>query len=510
MNSASISEQAIDALAEIYAAQGYAPPPEEHRVKYVPFRPNLNPVQGECYDGIRTHLYNCLHGPRYSGKSIGGIQALVEHCRENINALGLIIVLTGRQGEEGGCWFKLNNMVLPEWKHGCGLQYTEPKTNKYKDVFIWISNRHGGWSRVVLLSMPFEGFVADRIKGMEPTFILVDEAQTLESATYFNSIVQQLGRNAHVKHQPIVYCCNPAGPSHWLYQRFFIFPYDEETGKFNKDYFVKQVPLGDNLKNVPQEYIRRLVEATKHDDTERRRMLLGEWIDAPTGESLFKNDYSDELHLRGDILRGIGFLPIKGVPIVTGWDLGAAHTSIHFQQILATKDRIRWIVFDEINCVDQYLAYPRLVPKVLERMEYWKKMVGYDFQFIHVSDNSAFNQFRATTGSFDVHDIEKLSQKKIKLVECPKGPHSVEARVRITKEKLHDIDLLISGACPKTREMFLNLEMDEDNPMKPKRSRFLHPMDSLTYPHLFYNVRKVPNGEEKPVEPQYYSVGQAA
>lgn len=504
---ATLSDQAVDALADIYAEQGYAPPPEEHRIKYVPFRPSMNLVQGECYDGIKTHLYNLLHGPRYTGKTIGGVDALVDHCRENFNALALIIVLTGRQGEEGGVWFKLNHMILPEWKAGCGISYTEPKTNKYKDVFIWISNRHGGWSRVVLLSMPFEGFVADRIKGMEPTFILVDEAQTLQSHTYFDSIVQQLGRNPHVKHQPIVYCCNPDGPSHWLYKRFFIFPYDEKTGRWNKDYFVKQVPIKDNIRNVPPEYLRRLMEATKHDDTEYRRMILGEWCDAPTGEALFKKEYSDSLHLRGDTARSIGFLPIKGVPVTTGFDLGAAHTSIHFQQIIAAKDRIRWLVFDELNYVDQYLPYPRLVPKILDRMAYWKQLAGYDFQFKHISDNSAFNQWRSTTGSFDVQDIERLSAGKIELVECPKGPHSVEARVRITKEKLHEVNLLISGLCVKTREMFLNLEMDKDNAMKPKRSRFLHPFDSLTYPHLYYNVRKNPALEEKRLEPQYYAIG---
>lgn len=387
------------------------------------------------------------------------------------------------------------------------MEFTEPKLTKHKDTYVWVSNRHGGWSRIVLLSMPFEGFVADRIKGMEPTFILVDEAQTLESDTYFSSIVQQLGRAIHVHHQPIVYCCNPAGPSHWLYKRFFVYPYDDKTGKWNKDYFVKQVPIKDNLKNIPAEYLRRVIEATRHDDIERRRMLEGEWIDKPTGEALFKDDYNDAAHLRGDLVKGIGFMPIKGIPIVLGWDLGAAHTSIHFQQVIATKDSIDWLVFDEMNYVDQYMSYPRLVPKVLERMKYWNDLSGYEFQFQHVSDNSAFNQYRSTTGSFDVQDIEKLSGGKIKLLECPKGPHSVEARVRITKEKLHEGKLRISAACFKTREMFLNLEMDKDNPMKPKRSRFLHPMDSLTYPHLYYSARGITASEKKPVKPEYYAVG---
>lgn len=507
----------IDALAHFWDDDD--PVPEKHQVLYKPFRPQLNPVQGDCYDAIRIHLYNLLHGPRFSGKTVGGVHALIEHCRENFNARAIIIVLTGRQGEEGGVWHKLNHTALPEWRDGCGIAFTEPKTNKYKDLFIWISNRYGSWSKVVMLSMPFEGFVADRIKGMEPTFILVDEAQTLQSDTYFSSIVQQLGRDVKIKHQPIVYCCNPDGPSHWLYKRFFIYPVDDKTGKWNKDYFVKAVPLSDNARHVPEAYIRRLIETTRNNDTEYRRMVLGEWVDAPEGDAIFREDFNETLHMRGNFIKNEGILPVKGIPIVGSWDLGAAHSSIHFQQCVATKDKMFWPVFDELNYVDQYMPYWRLVPKLIQRMQYWCERIGTPFQFMHISDDSAFNQFRATTGSFDHLDVRNLSRDYvmknnledrfvINMLAAPKGAHSVETRVRAEKERLQQGERLVSAMCYKTKEMYLRLEEDKDNRMKPKRSRFLHPFDSVTYaPHFFNSRGRVPRLEVGEVQPQTYKIG---
>jgi hypothetical protein len=518
-----VSDQVIDTMAGLYEAEGYGPEPAEHRISYQPFRPALNPIQAQCYDGIRTHLFCCLHGARYTGKTFAGIHALIEHCRENRNARALVIVLTGRQGEEGGAWYKLNHFALPEWHRGCGLEYTEPKTNKYKDVFIWISNRHGGWSKVVLLSMPFEGFVADRIKGMEPTFILVDEAQTLQTDTYFTSIVQQLGRDPAIYHQPIVYCCNPAGTTHWLYKRFFVDPYDAETGGVNKDYFVQQVPLSDNRHNIPAQYLRRLIEATKNDETEYRRMVLGEWIDRPEGDALFAGYFDADRHIRGQAARNMGLLPIKGVPIITGWDLGSAHSSIHLQQFVATEKKNLWLTFDVLNHVDVYTPYRSLVPKVMDRMVYWCKRIGFDFRFQHISDNSAFNQYRAREGSFDHLDVEQISQDYaklmklddrfvIRLLEAPKGGGSVEHRVRITREKLQMDELFVSATNSATIDMFTLLPEDPKNRMcPPDRHRHRHPFDSLTYPHHYYQAKQAkPKVEELGPRPEMYVAGSKA
>ena len=74
----------------------------------------------------------------------------------------------------------------------------------------------------------------------------------------------------------------------------------------------------------------------------------------------------------------------------------------------------------------------------------------HKFKYIHISDNSAFNQFRAKTGSYDVKDIEEISRDKaetfeldpIRMRPAPKFNGSVESRVRITIAKLQSEEFL--------------------------------------------------------------------
>lgn len=432
--------------------------------------------------------------------TVSALHKLVQHCRDTRNALAVLIVDVRRMAEEGGAWHKLEKVVLPEWQKGCRLEFTPSRMNpSTKDTYLWIGNRFGGWSKVLLLSMPHDSFVRDRVKGIEPSFIFVDEAQTLDSDNYFKYVVQQL-RRPEAPLLQIIYCCNPAGPSHWLYQRFFIMPVqlNEETGEsaWNKEYAIHHVPVSENIHNLPPGYYETLLEACRGDDTEYRRMILGEWIDVPDGDALFAEDFSYEKHVRGNLNEKLGLVPIKGYPIILGYDLGAAHSSIHFQQFIPTTEKLYWRVFDELNYVDRYTPYPILVPQLLKRMDYWNMLIGTAFPCEHISDNSAFNQWRATTGSFDAQDVERLSNGRIKMIECPKGPGSVETRVRQTREKLQDESLLISATCPKTPEMFQRMERDKDNFMMPrKKSRFRHSWDSLTYPHLFYGSTR----QNKPV-----------
>src|ERR1044072_8331098 len=96
------TESELAAFSAMFEEEGYVEPSTNPQGGYYrPYRPDLNPIQGQAFDSIFTHLYNLLFGERYSGKTVVGCHALVHHCRENYNARGLVIVPTGRQGEEG-------------------------------------------------------------------------------------------------------------------------------------------------------------------------------------------------------------------------------------------------------------------------------------------------------------------------------------------------------------------------------------------------------------------------
>lgn len=476
-------------------------PPDPVAPSEVLWTPSLNTTQQVIFDDATRYIL--CYGERGSGKSIGALHKMVRHCYENFNALAIIVVGVKRQALEGGAWHKLIFDILPEWELGCGLKYTESKSNGAKDDYLFVSNRFGGWSKILLLSMPVDGFIRDRAKGLEPSFILVEEIQTLASDQYFSVLVQQLGRRPNISGpQQYVATANPEGPSHWVYKRFFILPKDKETGVESELYKVYHVPIAENIKNLPEGYYANVMEAVKDDPVEYRRMVLGEWVDRPSGASIFKGYYHEFIHTKGDLAKGTRILPRKEFGLTLGYDLGTANSAIVFLQNIPTKDRDLWIVFDEMVYTDAYIPYTTLVPAIMRRIDFWNDTVGTIFDVTHISDSSAFNMFRATHGTYDSLEVERISTeaakdfdqvKPIQLIECPKFQGSVPGRVKTTMKFLQQERLLISASCEKVKAMFLHLESEKlnekkyspDLPFQPKRSKHVHCFDALSYA-LFY------------------------
>lgn len=445
------------------------------------WRPSLNPIQLEAYQDD-TARYLLLDGERGSGKTVGALHKLVKHCFRNHNALGFVIVREVGQAREGGAWDKLIMEVLPEWRDGIGLSFTEPRMEAdTKKPYTWVSNRFGGGSKISCFSLPVGEHVRDKIKGREPSFILLDEAQTTESEDYFGSIVQQLGRRKYVEDtQQIVYCANPDGPSHWLYKRFFEYPVDEETGEWDPAYARYHIPIQENLIHLPPGYYDNVLEAVRFDPIEKARMVEGIWIDRPSGNAIFKEYFNEKLHMRGDSLHGVGIMPVKGKVVIVSYDLGPSHSSIHFMQFVQLKSKLVLLVFDEVNTVGQYLPYRQVVPKILARMDYWNQLMGMQFTYDHISDSSAFTHQRPD-GSYDALTVQQLSGERIRLRPAPKGKGSVAERVRMTMESLQQEEIIVSAICTKTKLMFQHLTAEKDDYFKPKRSPHLHVFDSLTY-----------------------------
>ena len=464
--------------------------------------PSLSPTQQKIFDDPAKYIL--AFGERGSGKTfcLGG-HKIVRHLYENFNALAIIIVGVRSQATLGGVWHKLQVEILPEWVEGIGLNHTSERQDTQKNLYMDVENRFGGWSRVVLISIPYGAFIKDRIKGFEPSIIFVDELTNLDTEDYFNAVVQQLGRRQGI-HGPQQYlaACNPDGPSHWVYKRFFQEPWKEVDGEkvWNKDYSKYHVPIKENEHNLPPGYYDRIMEAVKTDPIEEARMVRGEWIDRPAGDAIFGPYFNKSLHVLGDSREGI--LPHVDYPIICGWDPGSVNNAIIFMQCLPGEDKMLWTVFDEFVTIDEKLPYTTLIPLVMRKMAYWNRKMDHKFRYVHISDNSAFNQFRARTGSYDYRDIEKISQDKadtfgldpIRMKAAPKFSGSVETRVRLTIAILQDEGIVVSAQCTKILKMFQNLisekpgkHYDPNIAFKPKRSVYIHPFDAMTYPIIFYN-----------------------
>jgi hypothetical protein len=486
-------------------------PEEEEQGEVTEWSPSLSGSQQELFES--TSKYILAYGERASGKTfvLGG-HKLVRHAYENFNALCLVVVGVKSQATQGGIWHKLQTEILPKWHDGLGIEHTDQKMDLQKAPYIDIRNRYGGWSRISLMSAPHGNILIDRIKGFEPSYVFVDELTNLDTPSYFNAIVQQLGRRQGIEGvQQYCAACNPAGPSHWVYKRFFEAPYDED-GNYNHDYHVVHVKIAENEANLPPGYYARIMEAVTNDPIEAKRMLEGEWIDRPSGDALLAPYYNKSIHVVGDAKKGI--VPNPDFPVIIGYDPGSVNNACIFMQCLVGRERSVWTVFDELVTINKKIPYTTLIPLIYRKMKYWTDKVGKKLNFVHISDNSAFNQFRAKTGSYDVRDFEEISKEKcevfdlepIRMKAAPKFQGSVEGRVRLMISKLVQEEILISAQCTDVLKSIRNLasskqengKYDPSLELKPRRSVYIHAFDALTYPIMFYDVKSgVPRANVK-------------
>jgi hypothetical protein len=515
------------------------------------WRPNLNPTQQTAFSDCANVVL--MYGEKGSGKTIGGLHALVRHCYENRNALAFIIMGTIFAGKEGAL-DDLMTLVLPAWRDGnryplfengkphpkagelmdggMGLQYTEPKQDPdTKDRILEITNRFGKKSRVILKSILYGEFVDKRMKGPYPSFILMDEASDLDSKEYFSKTNIQLGRRrGPVGPQQFYLCCNPKGPSNWVYQLFWddcmLKDADgKSTGKRDPGFSVYHVPISENLHRMQAGYVERLMASLK-DPIERDRLIHGKWVDKPSGEAIFKNYWAPQIHIAGDAMLGkYDWTPIKGLPIICGVDPGPANFSIHFLQRLwfPRQQKRIVVVFDELNFVGQHKTVRMATLEWVNRLDYWDEEADYKFTNFSVSDEAAFTQGNSD-GSYDGAEIQKHSKGRIRLRACPKGPGSIRARVEMTQDMLIQEEIKVSARCVKTIEMFRMLssakqkpgQYDENLAYEPVKSPYTHPFSSLTYPLFFFqmnpgmNQDAVAGEEDEEFRPRVYSMGQAA
>lgn len=514
------------------------PPPSQK-----PWLPDLNPTQRLIWDDPSQNIL--ADGEKGSGKSIGCLHKLVRHLYEGNEALAFVIVTSYNVGDMGA-WHDLQNLVLPAWRDGnrepesmvladgrvvanpkagelmdsgIGLEYTDSKMDpKTKASKIYVRNMHGTWSLVVLLSIPYSAVIQERIKGPAPSFVYVEELTNCDSRDYHKYLSAQLGRRRRMGTTPqqFLASANPEGPSHWVYKLFFVDAADPNgkacpDGIRRKPTFSRyHVPVSENMHRLPPGYVDRLRDSFGDDEVDAARLIEGIWVDRPSGEAIFKDDFSPAIHVRGDARRSIGLLPRAGFPVVCSYDPGPVNFSVHLMQALNTTKGVIWVVFDEVNLVNKSLPYFLVVPMIMRRRLYWQELLQQRLAFEDVSDAAAFSTLRPD-GTFDNREIERLSEQwckehpgepdkphtvvqPIKLRPCPKGNDSVPARTRTVKALLKQERILVSALCNKTIAMFNGLESesvregkyDDLAAFRPKRSAHLHPFDSLSYGIFFY------------------------
>ena len=549
-----MNEDDMDLMAEALLE----PPPDRapRQPKRKSWRPKMGPIGYQVLQNRvvlsrpNDVLVQLLYGERAGTKTSCALHQLVTHCYSdvgepkqgltNVPPLAVICTIFKDAATQGGAWEKLHNLILPEWFDGIGLEFTESKQDDQKNRYCFIGNKYGsrlgkngGWSRVILKSIPYDANIRARIKGIEPSFFFFDEITEASSPDYFFIPFQQLRRPTRAP-KIFIAACNPSdeGEENWVWKNMVVVPCrtagntepeiphekiftraDDGTkysgGKLlglDEQFHVYHFPVEENVHWTMPEikaYQNTILAEARFDKSAIDRLIFGKWTPRPTGEGLFKDWFVPSIHIKGDAIKGIGLMPKPGYPIIIGYDLGQVWSSITILQRFPTAKSSLWSVFDEIEKEKKRILYKHLAREILERMRWWRKKVGYPFQFIHVTDESAVNQHRpgmeigTGAGSYDALVFERefnlfkdeFGEREIKLLGCPKGAGSISGRVQLVQSKLYQNELYISATCPKTRDMLMFLEADKKNPENPREtSRFCHKFDSLTYPIWRYEI----------------------
>lgn len=500
-----------------------SPPPPPPPITNKKWMPRQTPKQRELFDSTEKSIL--CWGPKGGAKSYGCVEKLVKHCYRNRNALALILVTVQNMAVKGGSWDILTNEVLPKWRdgnpdpkdktgqtrtdEGMGLHYSEVKYDANHCPFIWIQNRYGGWSMITVMSCPHANQLRLRIRGVAPSMIFLDEATSCSSHEYYESAAAQLGRRPQVEDpQQFLAATNPEDPDHWVFLKWFIEPYDEATGVKDPSFRDIYFPAEDNKVNLPEGYLEGLKSIYGKNVTEAARMIGGEWVSAPSGDALFKDLFNVQFHVRP--------LDEKGRPSVSEWlrpsgkhtmiigvDPGSVYNAFIFMQWLPIGGVFKWLIFDEVVLLRKKANYHQMIPALMRRIRWWRSTVGAEMPQVWISDENAFNVYRAASGSYDATEINKIYEahrndpdimlEPMKIRACPKWAGSVEARLRIEQTALAQDEIVVSSRCTHVRKMYEQLECEKQKPgapfdpklaTTPRRSDHLHVFDAGSYPKL--------------------------
>lgn len=481
------------------------------------WRPLMTEQQNILYD--HPAMFLLAHGEKGSAKTFGCLHRFVKECYFTQDALGMIVVAVANQALMGGAWEKLEFEILPTWRDGnrdpdnpdeylddgIGLQFQPSRYTKQGILYIWITNAYGGYSKIILISNPHASQLEARMPGFEPTVAFVDELTKTSDPVYFTSIAAQIGRRKG-KGSKGVYlgACNPDGPSHWVYTTFFENPYDEETGEHDPDYAEIYFPVGNNT-FLREGYADKLKKLYRSSTVDYERLIDGKWVDRASASSLFREVYSADRHVYplvdGKPNTSLRIAPSPSSPIIIGIDPGISFHSFVLKQRLRVDGKLKWVIFDEFVIIRKQLSFKVIIPALMRRVAWWRKLVSHQSGVVVVADSSAFNQFRAAAGSFDVLDIENEWNKRcasfelppIRIKPAPQANGSKVERVRLLQNLLADDEIVISSACKWCQGVALKLEGEKHKPgeipdpiksMTPVRSDYIHTFDAMTYPIL--------------------------
>lgn len=505
-------EMSEDDLAKLYLYQAQTTPDENPSPEtVVAWKPNLSPKQEAVFFDESDNTL--VVGNRYTGKGWACGYNIVKHAYDYDRALVLVIVKSKRQGTAGGFFSKLGGEVLPDFQKNIdGFTFKGVYLSAEKDMLFSLISRHGTVSIIQLISILHEDDVKRKLRGLEASKVYIDEITLFNSDEVYTYLRGTLKRNRYVpkKAQTLLASTNPDDPKHWVSEKWGLElssdgTLDEKATNEKSPKFKTITVLREDNPDAEgaDAYYDSLKESLKRNPTQYARDVESRWVSVPEGDAMFADSFVKEIHVRGDLVAGEFLHPQAGKPIILGMDVGDTNHGVTFLQEIPTKDKVIWLAFDEVVYVGQKVNLEQLTRDIMGKLQFWCETVDHSFSINAVSDRSAFDRFRATSGSYDHKEIERhwrenLSRYKrlmhpLKIIACPKPPGSVESRTRILMDLLGREELFVSAKCVNLIEALERITPKKDNPFAPgEHSRYKHSFDSIGYPLFYYKAGAAP------------------
>lgn len=462
--------------------------------------PDISP---KGYDVLNDyHRFLLLSGPRLTSKSTCAIAKICRHLWENDRAICAIIGKSIRTVKSSGIWQDLTvlDTGIKQWLRAqIGFDYTvEPKiTGDTKMSFFRIRNMYGTESECQVHSLEHDHEVEQKFKSTRYSMFYLPEADLFKSEAVIQILDDQL-RIPHIPDQDhqIILDCNPAeeGDEHWIYRSFYRkcgedgHPFaPSHAAKFQVyEFFLDDNPF------ISEERKQAQRDKYAHDPIKKARYLEGKWQRDTTG-GVFEDVWREPTHLVGHTMGPPDEWEVL-IPgphsheFVIGWDPGDVN---HSASIICPREGDEQTVFDlidELVVVDRQVALADFTEGVLERMDYWEKVMrelyGKDHKIAwrHWSDPSAADRYRSAADSYDAKIIRNVSEGRIVLGYASKGAGSVRKRKDLMRRILFQDRLAVSAQCRAHIDMFRYLKPGSGaaEPVQ-KASPHKHPFDSLSY-----------------------------
>lgn len=403
-----------------------------------------SPKQDELRALCKQFRYVLANGPRYSGKTIGCYECIMDHCWDVPNANFAIITISQTVGMDSGVWKDITEVIIPDRISGnYGLEWVKQPyiQSTSKKPACQITNKYGGVATLQLESLKVEEEAEDRFKPRRYTGIYVPELTTFHSRGTFDCWTECLRTiglpdNMHL----FLADTNPPDDQSWwihdvwwdlleiseqdladpdVLQRFFLQLKDKpdlydlafkSTIALKRSLARIDITIADNPFADP-DHVLKLQAKYAHNDELYRRYINGECVRTTT-DSLFHKVFRPSFHVIGEIKTAKIPDPEIMVPepgcyeLITGWDPGISNSSAHIAEKpyriveFTDKDGIKkerkepiLKYVDELCIIDEPHSLLDFVLAFMKKMQFWEDYLERQGKIVwkHWSDRSVLD-----------------------------------------------------------------------------------------------------------------------